>query len=94
MKKFARFIYFAVFTCLLLSITSFAYLDPATLTYVIQIVAGAFIAGGAAIAIYWKKIKIFLKKRKNKNAAPAAENTVNSAYNDALADDSDDTLAK
>ena len=32
-----------------------AYVDPATLTYVVQIVAGVVIAGGVAVGVYWRK---------------------------------------
>jgi ribosomal protein S27AE len=46
----------------LLLMNGAAYLDPSTMTYVIQIVAGAVIAGGTAIAIFWHKIKRFFKK--------------------------------
>lgn len=42
----------------------YAYVDPATLTYVIQIVAGVFIAGGVAVGVYWRKIKKFFQKDK------------------------------
>lgn len=42
-----------------------AYVDPATLTYVVQIVAGVFIAGGVAVGVYWRKIKKFFSKDKN-----------------------------
>jgi len=50
------------------AINASAYLDPSVMTYAIQVVAGVVIAGGAALAIYWKKIKLFFKKRKqNKN---------------------------
>ena len=45
-------------------VSVFAYVDPATLTYVIQIVAGVFIAGGVAIGVYWRKIKKFFQKDK------------------------------
>lgn len=68
MKKLLQAIYLLVCTAVMLSITAAAYLDPATLTYVIQIVAGALIAGGAVIGIYWKKIKRFFKKKKSKTA--------------------------
>ena len=61
----------------------YAYVDPATLTYVIQIVAGVFIAGGVAVGVYWRKIKKFFTKDKtvvkheasskaDRNAAAAA----------------------
>ena len=61
----------------------YAYVDPATLTYAIQIVAGVFIAGGVAVGVYWRKIKKFFTKDKtvtkheasneaDRNAAAAA----------------------
>lgn len=64
------------------------YVDPATLTYVVQIVAGVFIAGGVAVGVYWRKIKKFFTKDKavnknttaksvDRNAAAAAAETLN-----------------
>ena len=52
-----------------------AYVDPATLTYVVQIVAGLFIAGGVAIGVYGRKIKKFFTKDKSvtKNEPVRAE---------------------
>ena len=41
-----------------------AYVDPATLTYVVQIIAGVFIAGGVAVGVYWRKIKKLFSKDK------------------------------
>jgi hypothetical protein len=54
----------ALFVCcqFLLLANGAAYLDPSTMTYVIQIAAGAVIAGGAAIAVFWHKIKRFFKR--------------------------------
>ena len=45
---------------------TFAYLDPASTTYLIQIVAGVVIGGGIAIKIYWRKIKLFFTGKKVK----------------------------
>jgi len=42
---------------------AYAYLDPSSTSYVIQAIAGVFIAGGAAIGIYRHKIKLWFKKR-------------------------------
>lgn len=42
-----------------------AYVDPATLTYVVQIVAGVVIAGGVAVGVYWRKIKKLFTKDKS-----------------------------
>lgn len=47
---------------MLFTTTSLAYIDPATSTYVIQIIAGVFIAGGIAVGIYWRKFKRFINK--------------------------------
>jgi hypothetical protein len=51
-----------VFCQFLLLANGAAYLDPSTMTYVIQIVAGAVIAGGTAVAVFWHKIKRFFKR--------------------------------
>jgi hypothetical protein len=69
MKRSRVFGFFYLFICMmfLFPITACAYLDPSTITYVIQAVAGVFIAGGAAVGIYWHKIKAFFKKRKSNN---------------------------
>lgn len=45
-----------------------AYIDPATTTYIIQIIVGAVIALGAVIGIFWSKIKRLFRKKD-----PAAE---------------------
>lgn len=50
----------------LFSGSALAYIDPASTSYVIQIVAAVFAAGGAAVGIYWKKIQLFFRKRKQK----------------------------
>ncbi len=63
--------------CLLVAFggSALAYIDPASTSYVIQIIAAVCAAGGAAIAIYWKKIQIFFRKRKQRklDAQRAAE---------------------
>lgn len=46
--------------------SALAYIDPASTSYVIQIIAAVFAAGGAALAIYWKKIQIYFRKRKQR----------------------------
>jgi hypothetical protein len=61
---FNLFLAFAlfVFCQFLLLANGSAYLDPSTMTYVIQIAAGAVIAGGTAVAVFWHKIKRFFKR--------------------------------
>lgn len=60
-----------IFFCLffiLLGNTSFAYIDPSAVTYVIQAVAGAAIAVGAACTVYRHKIMKFFRTWKKKRA--------------------------
>lgn len=54
---------------LLLAIASpaYAYIDPATTSYVIQIITGVVIACGAAVGIFWKKIRLFFRDKKMKS---------------------------
>ena len=53
----------------MLTPTAYAYIDPATTSYVLQIVAGVFIAIGATVAIFWKKIAFWFKKKKAERIA-------------------------
>jgi hypothetical protein len=39
-----------------------AYLDPSTGSMVLQVVAGGFIAGLAAMKLYWSRIRAVLKR--------------------------------
>lgn len=57
MKKTIVKALLAVLIIAALSTTSFAYLDPSVLTYVIQAVAGIIIAVGAVAGIYWRKAR-------------------------------------
>ena len=56
MKKMNKLL-FSLAVVAALSTTSFAYLDPSVMTYVIQAVAGIIIALGAIGGIYWRKAK-------------------------------------
>ncbi len=69
MKKLLSFIWFFVFAMLLFSVTAFAYIDPSAMTYIIQIIAGAAIAAGAAFGYYFRKIKRVFSKHKKNGAA-------------------------
>lgn len=70
MKKLFGRAYFVFFMMLLLSVPAFAYLDPGTVTYVVSMIAGLFIAGGAAAAIFRRKIKLFFQNLGKKKEAP------------------------
>lgn len=43
------------------------YIDPATTSYVIQIIVGIIIACGAAIGVFWNKITRLFRKNKEKS---------------------------
>ena len=80
MKLMSR-CYFALLMMVLFAAPAFAYLDPGTLSYVISMIAGLFIAGGAAIAIFRRKIKLFFqnlgkKKQEGEQAAPRQHRVV------------------
>lgn len=62
----------AICASVILTQTCYAYIDPATTSYVIQIAAGAIIALGTAIGIFWNKIKRIFK-RKNDGKADTIE---------------------
>ena len=68
MKKF-MFVMYIVCLSVILTPTAYAYIDPATTSYIIQICAGVFIALGTVCGIYWKKIKSFFSKKKSPEKA-------------------------
>jgi hypothetical protein len=55
------FIY-VLFLFLLFPKRVFAYLDPGTGSYVVQVLIAVFISGGYVIKTYWKKIISIFKK--------------------------------
>lgn len=50
-----------------------AYIDPATTSYVVQIVAGIVIACGTVIGIVWNKMKRKIKKKDAAEQEPVQE---------------------
>ena len=66
--KIGKFIYFFLCFFVLLGNTSFAYIDPSAVTYVIQAVAGVAIAVGAACTVYRHKIMKFFRNQMKKRA--------------------------
>lgn len=76
MKKILARSYYAFFLMVLFTVSAFAYLDPGTVSYVVSMIAGLFIAGGAAIAIFRRRIKLFfqnLGKKKGETPADAED---------------------
>ena len=72
LHKILNRLYFGTALAALLSVTAFAYLDPGTMTYVFSMIAGLVIAGGAALAIFRRKIKLFFQNLGNKKTDAAA----------------------
>ena len=59
LRKAFRIIYFLSCTLVLCSIPASAYIDPATTSYVIQIIAGLFISLGVVFGTFSAKIRVF-----------------------------------
>ena len=64
MKKIVMFVCLSLLAFLAFAVNAAAYLDPSATAYIIQIISGAVIVVGAGIAIFWKKIRLYFKKKK------------------------------
>lgn len=53
------------------SATASAYIDPSAMTYIVQVVVGIVVVGGAAFGFYFNKLKRALRKKGEKKAEPA-----------------------
>ncbi len=64
MKCFTRLIktlgVLALF-CLIFTKKAYAYIDPGTGSYILQIIMAALLGGLFTVKLYWKKIRIFFK---------------------------------
>lgn len=64
---------------LILPAPTYAYLDPGTGSYLLQIMAAAFFGGAYVIATWWRQIKLFIlriflrKDKKTSEKAPSKE---------------------
>ena len=63
MKKFICLILVFFGISIMMAVNTAAYLDPSVMTYLIQVIVGIGIAGSAVFVVYWKKIKLFFKKK-------------------------------
>ena len=90
MKRFfSKVVIFLLLNCAL-ALNAAAYLDPSAMTYTLQIVFMIIIAGGAAIGIYWKKIRLFFKNRRSKQGAAATSAEANPEKTQQLQSSEDD----
>ncbi|MGN0437562.1 MAG: hypothetical protein ACI4F4_03495 [Lachnospiraceae bacterium] len=62
--KLGKFFYFFVLVMVVCSLNVYAYIDPSTVTYFVQAIAGILIAIGAALTVYRHKIIAFFKGKK------------------------------
>jgi len=67
MKKLLWFSLNLICFLVIMTSTCYAYIDPATTSYVIQIVAGIIIAGGTTAGILWNKFRRKIKEKKMDN---------------------------
>lgn len=69
MKKLTGFAIFC-FSFLLamagFSATASAYIDPSAMTYIVQVVVGIVVVGGAAFGFYFNKLKRALRRKGEK----------------------------
>ncbi|MBQ9519562.1 MAG: hypothetical protein IJR59_06690 [Firmicutes bacterium] len=75
MKKGVKFIFYFTGMMFIFTQNCYAYIDPASTSYIIQIAVGIAIACGTAFGIAWNKLK---RKFKNKDTSspdtPVMEN--------------------
>lgn len=79
MKKLMNLAVFTLFFGLgavLFSLTANAYIDPSAMTYIVQILVGIVIAGGAAFAFYFKRISRWFQRKFKKNGTAVEEANV------------------
>ena len=72
-----NFLSVVFFVCCFAMFGSFApasaYIDPATTSYVLELVVGAVVVGGAAVGYYWRKIKNKVSKTEEKASGVSVE---------------------
>ena len=73
------FVLFLVLGMLTFAFTASAYIDPSAMTYIVQVVVGIVIVGGASLGFYFSKLKRKLSRKKNDEPAvnaPSANDEV------------------
>lgn len=60
-----KFTLFFVMGMILFSVPASAYIDPSAMTYIVQVLVGFFVVGGAAFGFYFNKLKRKLKGKKD-----------------------------
>ena len=85
MKKALIFGFYFTMTVLLTMSVSLAYLDPSSMTFVIQVVAGIVIAVCTVFGFYFKRIRRYFRNKKK-----AKENLEETVVTPVSTDENDD----
>ena len=64
MKKFILFLNLYILVAFYFQSSAYAYIDPGTGSMLLTALIGAIAAAGAAISLYWSKVKSFFSKKK------------------------------
>ena len=76
-KENMNYMTIVFFVCCFLLFGSFspasAYIDPATTSYVLELIVGAVVVGGAAFGYYWRKIKNKVNKKDQTDSGVSVE---------------------
>ena len=73
--KALRLAFYTAGACVLMTEQTAAYVDPATTSYVVQIVAGIVIACGTGIGIFWNRMRRKMRSKKQEESAETAVRT-------------------
>ena len=73
MKNLLKLVYFMICMSFMFCVNTYAYLDPSSATYILQIVAGLFVVGGMAFGIFWHRIKRLFKRNDSTNEKQKSE---------------------
>lgn len=55
--KLVKYLFYTLCFTVMLALPVSAYLDPSVTTFAIQVIAGAAVAIGAVVGIFWRKAK-------------------------------------
>jgi hypothetical protein len=58
----AKVVVVVVLLCLLFPGPAFAYLDPGTGSYVLQVILAALVGAAFAVKLFWRNIRAFFKR--------------------------------
>ena len=70
MKKFIVYLNLLLLLDVFIQSNAYAYIDPGTGSIMLQALIAGMVAGGAAISVYWSKIKSFFSKKKKNDKHP------------------------